>query len=107
MLETFRKCPSRGSFCLSPDFRNVLALFNSYLPTTDGIFLIHQEGKQPIHLYVDACESGCGAITTNYAYHAIFPTSVRSQIHLIYHLEVLNGAGSGPLLLTSASSSIL
>ena len=42
----------------------------------DGVFIIHQDGRTLIHLYMDACQLGCGAITTNIVYHAMLSTSV-------------------------------
>ena len=54
--------------------------------------LIHEDGRTPIPLYVDACESSCGALTMSHAYHATFSTSVLQQGHLICHLEALNAA---------------
>ena len=92
MLQTLRQWPIRGSFTLSPEFCKDLVWFGDYLPTIDGVYIIHQDGREPVHLYVDACESGCGAITSAHAYHARFPTSVQSQNHLICHLGALNSA---------------
>ena len=78
MLQTLRQCPISGAFSLSPEFCKDIAWFKCYLSTTDEVYIIHQEGRRPIHFYMDACESGCGAITTNHTYHARFPASVFS-----------------------------
>ena len=69
MLETLRQCPVRGSFSLSPEFHKDVAWFRSYLPTSDGVVMIHRDDRTPKNLYVRSCQFGCGAITTNHAYH--------------------------------------
>ena len=59
-----------------PDFKKDVAWFQTFLPVTDDVFLVHEDGRTPIPLYMDACESGCGDLTTSSAYHAMFPTNV-------------------------------
>ena len=59
MLETLRACPLQGSTPMSPEFRKDLAWFQQYLPCTNGVYLIHEESRTPIPLYVDAWTSGC------------------------------------------------
>ena len=58
MLETLRACPLQGVVHLSPEFREDLAWFQQYLPHTNGVFLIHEESRTPILLFVDLCTSG-------------------------------------------------
>ena len=58
MLDTLRQCPEQGSFTLSSEFCKDLAWFDRFLPTTDGMFLIHQNDRHLVHLYIDACMSG-------------------------------------------------
>ena len=54
MLDTLRQCPEKGSVTLSPEFRKDLAWFDWFLPTTGGTFIIHQDDKNPVQLYIDA-----------------------------------------------------
>ena len=72
MLDTLRQCPEQGSFTISSEFRKDLAWFDHFIPTTNGMFLIHKDDRHPLHLYIDACMTGCGAITQSQAYHATF-----------------------------------
>ena len=65
-------CPVTRMFCKD------LAWFGAYLATTDRVYIIHQDGRSPVHLYVDVCESAGGAITSIHVYHARFPASVQS-----------------------------
>ena len=54
------------------------------------MYLIHEESRTPIPLYVDACTSSCGAVTTSQAYHMAFPPHILHQNLSICHLEALN-----------------
>ena len=90
MLDTLKQCPEQGFFTLSSEFRNDLAWFDRFLPTTDGTFLIHQDDRHLVHLYIDACMSGCGALTVGRDYHTTFPSRVLWDNPLICHLEALN-----------------
>ena len=63
MLDTLRQCPEQGSFTLSPEFCKDLTWFGRFLPTTDGTFLIHQDDRHPVHLYIDTCMCGCRGLT--------------------------------------------
>ena len=76
MLDTLRQCPDQCSFTVSPEFRKDLAWFDQFLPTTDGTFIIHQDDRHPVQLYIDACMSGCRALTAGRAYHTTFPPRV-------------------------------
>ena len=51
MLDTLRE---QGSFTLSPKFRKELAWFDRFLPTTDITFIIHQNDRHPVQLYINA-----------------------------------------------------
>ena len=90
MLETLQACPLQGVVHLSPEFKKDLAWFHQYLPCTNGVFLIHEESRTPIPLFVDACTSGCGAVTSDQAYHRVFPPQILHQNLPICHLEALN-----------------
>ena len=67
MLDTLRQCPEQGYCTLSSEFHKDLAWFDHFLPTSCGTFLIHQDDRHPVHLYINACMSGCGAITASRA----------------------------------------
>ena len=90
MLETLLACPLQGSITLSSGFRKDLAWFRHFLSSFNGIQLIHEDTRVPLPLYVDACTSGCRAVTTSEAYHTRFPHPIVQQDSSICHLEVLN-----------------
>ena len=90
MLDTLRQCLEKGSFTLSPEFRKELAWFDCFLPTMDGTFIIHQDGRNPVQLYIDACMIGCRALTSGRVYHATFPPRVLRGNPPICNLEALN-----------------
>ena len=84
MLDTLRQCPEKVSFTLSPEFRKDLAWFDRFLPTMHGTFIIHQDDRNLVQLYIDACMSGCGALTAGRAYLASLQDTddALSQYHL-------------------------
>ena len=41
---------------------------------SNGIFLIHEDDRHHVPLFMDACTSGCGALMGLEAYHSWFPT---------------------------------
>ena len=59
MLNALRQGPEQGSFTISPEFPEDLAWFDWFLPTTDGTFIILQDDRYLVQLYIDACMSGC------------------------------------------------
>ena len=59
MLDTIRRCSSQGVIHLSAGFCKDLAWFHHFLPHTNGVFLIHEDDRQPGPLFVYACTSGC------------------------------------------------
>ena len=71
MLDTLTQCPEQGSFTLSPEFRKGLAWVDWFL-------------------YINACMSGCGALTAGRTYHATFLPMVLQGNLPICHLETLN-----------------
>ena len=90
MLATLRSCPPRGSTRLSTEFKKDLAWFAQYLPTTNGVYIIHEDPRPVQHVYVDSSSQGAGAIFNKEAYHTLFPLSVLRQQRSICHLEALN-----------------
>ena len=70
------QCLEQGSVILSPELKKDLAWFYRFLPTSQGIFIIHTDGRIPVQLYINACTSRCGAITAGSVYHTTFPPRV-------------------------------
>ena len=90
MLETLHVCPPSGTTTLSPSFHKDRHWFLWFLPTTDSIFIIHEDGHIPVPVFVDACSMGCGGCTPTGAYHAHFPSTILHEDHPICHSESLN-----------------
>ena len=107
MLETLRAYPEQGRIALSPEFKMDVAWFSKYLPTTDRVFIIHEDDRVPVHLFVDACTSGCGAVTKWAAYHTQFAPHVVREGHPICHLEALNAVVAITLWAPSFSKSLV
>ena len=90
MLATLRACPPHGSIKLSTEFQKDLAWFHHFLPLTNGIFIIHEDNRTPVHIYVDSCSTGCGGLCGKEAYHARFLAGILAQQLSICHLEAIN-----------------
>ena len=54
-----------------------------------AVFLIHEDSRIPLPLYVDACTTSCGAVTTTHTYYVAFPTHILQQHLSICHWEAL------------------
>ena len=54
------------------------------------MFLLHEEKRTLLQVYMDACMSGAGGVLRPQAYHARFPPHVLSADPAICHLEALN-----------------
>ena len=107
MLETLRACPEQRRIALSPEFKKDVAWFNKFLPSVEGFFIIHEDDRVPVQLFVDACTSGCGAVTKMAAYHAQFPSHIVSEGHPICQLEALNAVVAIKLWAPSFSNCLL
>jgi hypothetical protein len=75
---------------LSTEFRKDIAWFKHFLPATNGVFIIHEDTRPAVHVYVDSCMSGCGGCTSTAAYHAQYPHRMLDSKWSICHLEALN-----------------
>ena len=75
---------------LSTEFQKDVTWFQSFFPRIDCVFLIHEDTRVPIPLFVDACTSICRAVTTTEAYHVEFPNPIAQKNLSICHLEALN-----------------
>ena len=105
MLITLRACPEQGAIHFLTEFRKDLMWFYIFLLRTDGIFLIHEDDKEPICLSLDACISGCRAGSHVEAYHMEFP-SISNNRACPYVIWSLGGRESvGSTVCTSACPS--
>ena len=87
MLALLRPCPATGDTVLSIGFRKDLHQFADYLPSTNRVYMILANSREPIHLYVDACSMGAGDICGSQAYYVEFPAEIIDANHPICHLE--------------------
>ena len=90
MVLILRECPEQGFTHLSTEFKKDLAWFEGFLRHTDGVFIIHEDNRDPICLFVDTCTSGCRAVSNAEAYCMEFPLHILQQDLSIWHLEALN-----------------
>ena len=79
---------------LSVSFKKDLQWFAEYLRSTNVVYIMHTNRKVPVHLYVDACSTGAGAISGSQAYHAEFPADIIKAEHPICHLDVINAVAA-------------
>ena len=49
--------------------------FVEYLPCTNTVYIIDEGHQEPVHIFVDACTSGTGALCQAEVYHTQFPPS--------------------------------
>ena len=75
---------------LSTGFCQALRWFLWFLPSIDGIFIMHEDGHIPVPLSIDVCATGYGVCTDSDAYLAEFPASILAEDRPICHLEALN-----------------
>ena len=61
-----------------------------YLPLSNGIFIIYEDGRSPLDMFVNSCTMGCGTIYNDQAYHSIFPDTLLNQGLEICHLDAPN-----------------
>ena len=83
-------CPHSGPTPLYPDFHKDLHWLCRFLTTTDDTFIIHEDGRIPVPVFVDACSLGCGGCTLTEAYHVHFPSTILHKEQPICHLKALN-----------------
>jgi hypothetical protein len=90
MLATLRLAHHSQHVVLSDEFRKDIRWFQHYLSSTNGIFIIHQDDRPAVHVYVDSCLTGLGGCTAGAAYHSLYPEDVTNRKWAICHLEALN-----------------
>ena len=72
---------------MDKEFRKDINWFYKYLATTNGIFMINQDTRQPVHMYIDACMTGRAALCQTEVYHIV------STSHLTGAASHLRGRG--------------
>ena len=75
---------------LSHKFQKDIAWFLEYLPCTNGVYIIDEGRREPVHIFVDICTSLADAPNQTESYHIQFPLSVQEKHHPICNLEALN-----------------
>ena len=83
MLHTLQARPPIGHIKLDLGFQKDIQCFLAYLPWTNGIFIISQEMREQVEIFLGACGTGCGAMCQPEAYHMVFPDKVlAAQRHI-------------------------
>ena len=93
MLATLRQCPEFGEITLNLEFTTDVNWFINYLAGTNSVFIMDQDHRSPIHVYVDTCTTGCRAVCQAEAYHSESPASILQENHPICELEAINAIG--------------
>ena len=57
---------------------------------TNGVFMINQDVKQRVHIYINACTTGCVTVCQAEAYHTEFASAILWEHHPICELEAAN-----------------
>ena len=77
MLTNMRETPKRGTESLSLGFKKDLRFFADLLPDFNGIRIVEKETiASQGNLELDACLTGCGAVSGDTYYAREFPSSV-------------------------------
>ena len=96
LLTTLRANHEEQCIVLTDEFQRDIAWFDKYLPTTNGVFILHEDHRAPVSIHVDSCTTGCGGIMSGApsqpaaAYHVEFPQDILDFDLAICHLEALN-----------------
>ena len=90
MLATLRECPETGNIALTSEFHKDLQWFKRYAACHSRVSMMTEDMRQPIHIYMDACTTGCSMMCQAVAYHAISPQHVLKEGIPICELEALN-----------------
>ena len=90
MLDTLRSYPPTGCISLSQEFNKDLAWFAKYLPSTNGVFILHEDNMVSVPLYINACTTDSGAVLGKEAYRTIFLLHILAENRPICQLEALN-----------------
>ena len=80
MLDTCRDCLAVEVVMLSPDLHKDLNWFYAHFLYTNGVFIIHEDDRSPITLYVDACSMGSFFVRIKPTMPSFPSTSLMSRI---------------------------
>ena len=83
MLAILRQCPEFGEIILDLKLNKDVNWFINYLAGTNNVFIMDQDHRSPIHIYVDICTTCCGAICQAEAYHSELPAAILQENHPI------------------------
>ena len=81
MLDSLRACPSTDLTRLTPEVRK--DWFAQFLPSTNGVFMIHEDSRTPFSMYIDAYTIGAGVVLADEAYYTEFPAHMLLTTHPI------------------------
>ena len=90
MLAILRECPEFGEITLDLELKKDVNWFINYRAGTNGVFIMDNDHRSLIHIYIDACTTGCGAICQAEAYHSEFSAAIQQENHPICKLEAIN-----------------
>jgi len=92
MLDTLRVAPDSGMVPLGTEFQKDIQWFLSFLPTHNGISVLHhsQVCTEGFAVELDACLTGIGGIFEFEYYHEQWPAFIIEEKHCSTHLEMLN-----------------
>ena len=91
ILDTMRDLDPHKTTVLSWGFRRDIKFFSDMMPNFKGVKMMDKADLPAQHLLeLDACLSGCGAISGEEFYGREFPEFVQAEGHTIAHLEMLN-----------------
>ena len=72
---------------LSHEFQHDIEWFKAYLPQSNEVYIMDEDGRKPIHMFVETCTEGAGTLCQSEEYHTQFSSSVLDEQHPICHLE--------------------
>ena len=58
MMAILRQCSEFGEITLDLEFKKDVNWFINYLAGTNSVFIMDQDLRSPIHVYVDGCNTG-------------------------------------------------
>ena len=86
----FEQSPDFGYIALSSDFKADLHWMLCFLPSFNGIRMIHADVPYDNNICLDSCLSGCGGFLGDLYYHEEYPDFIKSMNLPICQLEMLN-----------------
>ena len=94
MMATIWEYPETVNITISSEFHKDFQWLCQYAAYINGVSMMEEDMRHPIHIYVDACTTNCGMLCQAEAYHSIFPQQVLKEGRSICELEALNGANA-------------